>query len=337
MKIAFLGTPPFASASLEALAAAGHEIACVVAQPDRPAGRGRELHEPATKAWARARGLPVLQPEKVRDGRLAAALAAFAPEILVVVAYGRILGRDLLELAPHGAVNVHASLLPRWRGAAPIQWAVVEGDAWTGVTIMRVDEGLDTGDILLQRATPIGPEETAAGLQDRLARLGGEALCEALPLLAGGRLAPVRQDHARHTTARIIEKEDGRLDFRLPAARLACRVRGFTPWPGAFTTLDGRLVKVHAAREATPTERATATISRTAGIAVPGTEKSAVREMLAAGEAASIPAGILVGCADGSALLVTELQLEGKRRLPAGEFAKGVALPPGARFGGARP
>ena len=337
MKIAFLGTPPFAAASLEALAAAGHEIACVVAQPDRPAGRGRELHEPATKAWARARGLPVLQPEKVRDGRLAAALAAFAPEILVVVAYGRILGKDLLELAPHGAVNVHASLLPRWRGAAPIQWAVAEGDAWTGVTIMRVDEGLDTGDILLQRATPVGPEETAAGLQARLARLGGEALCEALALLAEGRLTPVRQDHARHTTARIIGKDDGRLDFRLPAARLACRIRGFTPWPGAFTTLDGRLVKVHAAREAGPADLAAARISGTAGLAVPDVEKSAVRAILAEGEAVPIPAGILVGCAGGSALLVTELQLEGKRRLTAAEFLKGVTLPPGARLGGGRP
>ncbi len=336
VKIAFLGTPPFAVAALEALAAAGHELRCVVAQPDRPAGRGQAPREPATKAWARTRGVPVLQPEKVRDGRLAAELAAFRPELLVVVAYGRILGRDLLELAPHGAVNVHASLLPRWRGAAPIQWAIAEGDAWTGVTIMRMDQGLDTGDILLQRATPVGPDEDAAGLHDRLARLGGEALCAALPLLEAGQLTPVRQDHARHTLAPIIQKEDGRLDFHLPAARLACRVRGFTPWPGAFTTLGGRLLKIHAAREATPAEREAATISRTAriSISVPGTPKTPVREILAAGEAVAIPAGILVGCASGTALLVAELQLEGKRRLPAAEFLKGVPLPPGTALGG---
>jgi methionyl-tRNA formyltransferase len=313
VKIAFLGTPPFAAAALEALAAAGHHLCCVVAQPDRPAGRGQALREPATKAWARGRGVPVLQPEKVRDGRLAADLSALAPDVLVVVAYGRILGRDLLGLAPHGALNVHGSLLPRWRGAAPIQRAVAEGDLWTGVTIMRMDEGLDTGDILLQRATPIGPEETSEDLHGRLALLGGAALVEALPLLEAGRLVPVRQDPSLVTLAPIIGKEEGRLDFRLPAARLACRVRGFTPWPGAFTTLGGRLLKVHAARAALPGEAAGAA--------------------LAPGQAAAAPAGILVGCGGGPALLLTEVQLEGKRRLPATGFLQGVALAPGTVLG----
>lgn len=316
MKIAFLGTPPFASASLEALAAAGHEIACVVAQPDRPAGRGRELREPATKRWALGRGVPLLQPEKVRDGWLAARLAAIAPDLLVVVAYGRILGKDLLELAPRGAVNVHASLLPRWRGAAPIQWAIAEGDAWTGVTVMRVDEGLDTGDILLQRATPIGPEETAEELGGRLAALGAAALVEALPLLEAGSLVPVRQDPSRHTLAPVIEKEQGRLDFRLPAERLARRVRAFTPWPGAFTTLGGKLLKVHAARSAAPR-------------AVPDVVPDVVPE----GAAFVVSEGILVGCGEGSGLLLTEVQLEGKRRIPAAEFARGVSLPPGTVLG----
>jgi methionyl-tRNA formyltransferase len=279
-----------------------------VAQPDRPAGRGQAPREPATKAWARERGIPVLQPEKVRDGRLAAELRALAPDVLVVVAYGRILGKDLLELAPHGAVNVHASLLPRWRGAAPIQWAIAEGDRETGVTIMRMDEGLDTGDVLLQRAVPIGPTDTSETMHDTLGRLGAAALTEALPLFAEGKLTPVKQDGTRVTLAPIIEKEHGRIDFAMPASRLACRVRGFTPWPGTFTTVSGKLLKVHAAVEAPPAD-------------------------LAPGEARTAPEGILVGAANGSTLLLTEVQLEGKRRTSAADFVKGHPIPPGTVLG----
>jgi methionyl-tRNA formyltransferase len=308
MRIAFLGTPAFAVPPLDALADAGHDVCCVVAQPDRPAGRGQASREPATKAWARERGIPVLQPEKVRDGRLAGELRALAPDLLVVVAYGRILGRDLLELAPFGAVNVHASLLPRWRGAAPIQWAVAEGDRETGVTIMRMDEGLDTGDMLLQRALPIGPADTSETMHDRLSRLGAAALAEALPQLAAGKLTPVRQDGSLATLAPIIEKEHGRIDFGAPAARIACRVRGFTPWPGSFTTVEGKLLKVHAASEAPP-----------AG--------------LAPGEAREVPEGLLVGAGEGSSLLVSELQLEGKRRVSASEFLKGQRVAPGTVLG----
>ena len=329
MKIAFLGTPAFAAVSAEALRAAGHSLVCVVAQPDRPAGRGQAPREPAAKRWALDRGIPMLQPEKVKDGSLAAALARLEPELLVVVAYGRILGRDLLALAPHGAVNVHASLLPRWRGAAPVQWAIAEGDAWTGVTVMRMDEGLDTGPILLQRATPIGPEEDAPSLLDRLGRLGAEALCEAIPLLASGQLTPVRQDDARHTIAPVIEKELGRLDFQLPAPRLACRIRGFSPWPGAFTTLGGKLLKVHAARPVA----AAARISGTPGKAVPDTAAGGVREILAPGEIRPDPGGVLVGCGGGTALLLTELQLEGKRRMPAAEVLRGLRIAPGTVLG----
>jgi len=308
VKIAFLGTPAFAAASLEALARAGHTIACVVAQPDRPAGRGQTPREPATKAWARARAVPLLQPEKVRDGQLARSLSALAPDILVVAAYGRILGQDLLDLAPFGAVNVHASLLPRWRGAAPIAWALAEGDRETGITIMQLDAGLDTGDILLQRTLEIGPEETSETLHDRLAQLGACAVVEALPLLAAGRLTPVRQDGSQATLARILSKDDGRLDFAMPAGRLAARVRAFTPWPGAFTSLAGRLLKVHAAQVAASAE-------------------------LAPGEARPSPEGILVGCGGGSALLLRSVQLEGKRRLDAVDFLKGQPLPAGAVLG----
>src|SRR5512133_3434534 len=244
MRVVFLGTPSFAVPSLGALARAGHEIAAVVAQPDRPAGRGQALREPATKTWARERGVPILQPEKVRDGRLAAELAALRPDVLAVAAYGRILGKDLLELAPHGAVNVHGSLLPRYRGAAPIQWAIANGERETGVSIMQMDEGLDTGDVLLQRPLAIAPDDTAETLAPRLAALGGAALVEALELLARGELVPVRQDASRATLAPILEKEHGRVDWTRPAAEIASRPRGFTPWPGAWTTLDGKVLKI---------------------------------------------------------------------------------------------
>ena len=244
MRVVFMGTPAFAVPSLDALARAGHELLAVVAQPDRPAGRGQALREPATKAWARARGVPVLQPEKVRDGTLAAELAALRPDVLCVAAYGRILGKDLLELAPHGALNVHGSLLPRYRGAAPIQWAIANGEAETGVSIMQMDEGLDTGDVLLQRVLPIGPDDTAESLAPRLAALGGEALVEALGRLADGGLVPVRQDGARATLAPILTREDGRVDWSRPPRASPTASAGFTPWPGAWTTLDGKVLKL---------------------------------------------------------------------------------------------
>ena len=307
MRIAFLGTPAFAVPALDALVGAGHEVLAVVAQPDRPAGRGQALREPATKTWARNRGVPVLQPLKVRDGALAAALGALTPDLLVVVAYGRILGEDLLRLAPQGAVNVHASLLPRFRGAAPIQWAVAEGEPETGVTIMQMDAGLDTGDILLQRALLVGGDDAEA-LALRLAALGGDALVTALRLLEEGRVVPVRQDGARATLAPVLEKEHGRLDFRLPAARLAARILGFRPWPGAYTTFSGRTLKVHAAA------------------AVDGAG-------LAPGAARATSEGLLVGCGDGSGLLFREVQLEGKRRVQAADFLKGHPLPAGSVLG----
>ena len=307
MRIAFLGTPAFAVPSLDALERAGHAVLAVVAQPDRPAGRDREIREPATKAWARARRVPVLQPEKVRDGRLAAELSRLAPELLVVVAYGRILGPDLLRLAPHGAVNVHASLLPRHRGAAPVQWAIAAGDRETGVTVMQMDEGLDTGDVLLQRAAPVLPEDDADSLARRLSALGGEALVEALSLLEAGRVVPVPQDGARATLAPVLEKEHGRLDFALPAARLADRVRGFRPWPGAFTLLGGRVLKVHRAEA-----------REGAG--------------LAPGEARPDEAGLVVGCGEG-ALRLLEVQLEGKRRMLAADFLKGHPVVAGTVLG----
>jgi methionyl-tRNA formyltransferase len=310
MRLVFLGTPAFAVPTVDALARAGHQILAVVAQPDRPAGRGQALKSPATTAWALANRVPVLQPEKVRDGRLASALSALKPDALVVTAYGRILGPDLLELAPLGAVNVHASLLPRWRGAAPIQWAVASGDVETGVTIMQMDQGLDTGDLLLARTLDIGAEETAEALAPRLASLGGEAIVEALPLLAAGLLVPVRQAAAAVTLAPILEKAHGRLDFTRPAAELACRVRGFTPWPGAFTSISGKVLKVHRAAAA-------------AGQAGPG----------APGTATLAGGALRVACGGGTVLELLEVQPEGKKRMAARDFVNG--LPPGALVLGA--
>ena len=297
----FLGTPEFAVPTVDALARAGHEVLAVVAQPDRPAGRGQALKVPATRTWAESRGVAVLQPEKVRDGTLATALRALRPDVLVVTAYGRILGRDLLTLAPLGAINVHASLLPRWRGAAPIQWAVASGETETGVTVMQMDEGLDTGDMLLVRTIAIGPEETAEALSPRLANLGGEAIVEALPLLAAGALVPIRQDFAAVTLAPILEKGDGRLDFTRPASELACRVRGFTPWPGAFTTLLGKTLKVH---------RAVA-LAAAPGGETPGTARVG-------------GGGLRVACGGGTSLALLEVQPEGKRRMAARDFVNGL-------------
>jgi methionyl-tRNA formyltransferase len=301
MRIVFMGTPAFAVPSLDALAAAGHAILAVVAQPDRPAGRGHALRAPATKLWAEAHGVPVLQPQKVRDGRLAADLAALRPDLLAVAAYGRILGSDLLTLAPHGAVNVHGSLLPKYRGAAPIQWAIAEGERETGVSVMQMDEGLDTGDVLLQRVLEIRPDDTSETLAPRLAALGGAALVEALALVEQGALVPVRQDGARATLARILVKEDGRIDWSAPATRVADRLRAFTPWPGAFTTLHGRMVKLLEARpEAGDAGAAPGEARRLAG------------------------RGLLVACGGGTALAVTRLQPEGKPPQDALAFLNGL-------------
>ncbi len=319
MNIAFLGTPEFAVVPLDALFRAGHTIGCVVAQPDRAAGRGQALREPATKRWAGEHGIPLLQPEKVRDGRLAAELRRYQPDVLVVVAYGRILGEDLLSLAPFGALNAHASLLPRWRGAAPMQWALAHGDAETGVTVMRMEAGLDTGPVLLQRVLAIDPEEILGTLHDRLSALAAEALTEALPLLEARRLVPVAQDSSDMTLAPVLTREDGRLRFELPADELARRVRAFTPWPGAFTTLAGQLLKVHLARPATASGTVRAPELGDARPPPPGTVR-------AEGDR------LVVTCGSGELVLV-EVQLEGRRRVSAADFVKGHPIPGGTVLG----
>ena len=304
MRIAFLGTPEFALPIAEACATAG-ELALVVAQPDRPVGRSGQPQSPATVRWARERGFPVQQPEKVKQGRLAALLDGF--DVAVVAAYGRIVPADAL-LAPRlGCINVHASLLPELRGAAPAQWAVARGYRETGVTIMQMDEGLDTGDVRLQKSLRIAPGETGESLLARLAALGAQALGEALPQLE--RLPRTPQDHAKATLAPSLTRDDGKVDFGRTADECDARRRGFTPWPGAWTTLRGQVLKIHAAEP----------ILQSAN-QPPG-------EVLKAGAD-----GIYVACA-GSVWRLLELQLEGKKRLPAGPFVSGARLAIGDRFG----
>ncbi len=311
MRIVFLGSGSFAIPSLEALLDAGHDVAALVTQPDREKGRGQALAPPPTKPVAERRGLPVLQPRRVREPEALEALRRLAPELSVVVAFGQILPRSVIDTAPRGTVNVHASLLPKLRGAAPIQWAIANGETETGVTTMLIDEGLDTGPTLLSRATPIGPEETAAELEPRLARMGAELLLETVRGLEEGAIVPVPQDHRRATLAPLLKKEDGRIDWGFPAAKVASRARGFHPWPGAFTFHEGRLVKVLRAREAPPTDAA----------AEPGA-------ITAVG-----PDGVTVACGGGTTIHLVEVQPESRRAMPAAAWAAGARLRPGARLG----
>jgi methionyl-tRNA formyltransferase len=310
VRVVFFATGAFSIPSLEALAGAGHEVAALVTQPDRESGRGRVLTPPRVKPVAERLGIPVLQVERVRAPDAQAKLRELRPELSVVVAFGQILPRAVIEIAPRGAVNVHASLLPRWRGAAPIQWAIASGDATTGVTTMLIDEGLDTGPLLLAREVAIGPRETASELESRLARLGGELLVETIAGLERGTLSPVPQDSSRATHARILTKEDGRVDWTQPARVVADRARGFHPWPGATTSYEGRLLKL---------------LSVFPEPGEGGGEPGVVKGVDASGFA--------VACGGGSLLRVEQVQLESRKAMPAGAWALGARLGPGARLG----
>lgn len=311
MRVAFMGTPDFAAASLEALLASRHEVVCVVSQPDRRAGRGKRTRPPPVARLARDAGLPLAQPERVRTTSFRRWVLSHRPEVGVVAAFGHILGPRLLNALPHGWLNVHASLLPRWRGAAPIQMAILAGDSESGVTIMRLGRGVDTGKMLHKRATPIGSDDTAETLHDRLAALGATAIVEALDLLAEGRLQSERQSAAEATHAPMLRKQDGRLDWTEPATALDRRIRAFHPWPGTQTWLDGEQLKVLPPVKALPT-----------GLdAAPGT-------VIAAGSQ-----GIDVAAGDGTALRLVRLQLAGRKALDAGPFLAGRPVAVGTRLG----
>jgi methionyl-tRNA formyltransferase len=309
MRVVFLGSGAFAIPSLLALLDAGHEVAGVVTQPDKEKGRGRAVSPPPVKPAALERGLTVLQPRRIKEPAAQEAVRALAPEIQVVVAYGQILPVSVIEIAPRRTVNVHGSLLPRYRGAAPVQWAIVNGETETGVTTMLIDAGLDTGPTLLARATPIGATETAEELEARLAELGAQVLVDTLAGLQAGSLAPTPQDHERATLAPIIRKEDGIVDWSLPAEALERRVRGFHAWPGATTRVGERGLRILRARVAP------------GGDEVPGTLVAVDRE------------GLHVACGHGSRLVLLEVQPESRNAMAAGAFAAGARLSPGVRLG----
>lgn len=298
MKLVFLGTPDFAVPTLEALVSAGHNILEVITQPDRPKGRHGTLTPSPVKLAALRHELKVWQPEKMRHADSVAHLRALAPDAMVIVGYGQIIPQSVIDIAPLGIVNVHASLLPELRGAAPIQWSLVRGYQKTGVTTMRIDAGLDTGDIALQWETPVDPDETAPELSPRLAFAGADLLLQTLNGLANRTVTPVPQNPALATWAPILKKEDGLIDWTLPAKTIHNLIRGLQPWPGAFTMFRGQSLHLWRSR-----------LVATKWNLAPG---ALVQDE-----------GVFAGAGDGSALELLELQLEGRKRMPATVFANG--------------
>ena len=309
LRVAFAGTPEFAAQALDAILKAGYAVPLVLTQPDRPAGRGMKLSPSAVKQLALANGIEVDQPEKLRTEEQRARLAARAPDVLVVAAYGLLLPPAVLALPRLGCINIHASLLPRWRGAAPIHRAIEAGDAQTGITIMQMDEGLDTGPMLLRRALPIAADDTTASLHDRLAALGGECIVEALGALAGGGLAATPQPAEGVTYAAKIGRAEADIDWSRPAAEIERAMRAFDPFPGAVSTLRDTAVKCWKAQVV-------------AGEGEPGRVLAVDAD------------GIVVACGR-DALRCTVLQRPGSKRLPAGEFLRGFPVSAGERFASA--
>lgn len=301
LKIVFLGTPEFAVPALEKTIGAGHHVCLVVTQPDRPKGRKQELAKSPVKLASERLGIEVYQPERVRRPEAVERLRQLAPDAMVVVGYGQIIPQSVIDIAPLGIINVHASLLPELRGAAPIQWAIARGYAKTGVTTMRIDAGLDTGDIVDQWETEIGPDETALELSARLARAGAELLVKTLAELQNGLARPARQDDARATLAPILKKEDGRIQWSSSAREIHNRIRGFQPWPGAHTVFRGQQLHLWRSRIASN------------------------RWNLSPGALVQDRGVFAIG-GDGAALELLEVQLEGRKRMPADVFARGSRL-----------
>ncbi len=312
MKVVFFGTPDFALPTLRHLMASRHQVVLVVTRPDKPVGRRKEVTPPPVAVTAGKLGLPLLQPKSLKAEQVVSALAASGADAGVVVAYGKLIPPRVLELFPQGFLNVHPSLLPRHRGPSPIQWAIACGDRVTGVTTMLLDEGMDTGPIFLQRRVGIGPRETAEELAPRLAELGAELLVETLDGLEAGTLEPRPQPREGATVTPMIRRSFGEVDWTLPAQRIFDRLRAFTPWPGLYTEFRGGRLKIHGLEVVQPPP---------AGGEEPGTV------------VAVDPGGIVVRCGRGSAVRITELQREGKRRMPADAFLIGERVSAGEHFG----
>ena len=307
-RIIFFGTPAFAVPSLKGLLQGPDKVAAVVTQPDRGKGRGQKVTYSSVKEVALQHGIPLFQPERVSEGAFQENVRHVGADLLMVVAFGQILPKSLLEIPGSGSINVHASLLPKYRGAAPIQWAVLNGEKVTGVTTMLMDEGMDTGDILLQREVPIGEKETAGTLHDRLSMAGADLLLETIEKMKAGSIHPVRQNHSLATYAPILKKEDGHIDWKREAKAIDCQVRGLDPWPGAFTYWEGKLLRVC---EGGATERISA----------------------------ESPGAVVWVCADfievktgEGSYLIREVQLEGKRRMRVRDFLSGHPIPIGTIF-----
>ncbi len=309
MRIVFMGTPEFAVPSLEALLSSGDQVVGVVCQPDRPKGRGHQVVAPPVKQVAERAGIPVLQPLKIRTPEFLQALSSWQPDVIAVAAYGRILHKPILQLPPMGCVNVHGSLLPKYRGAAPVQWAVINGETETGITTMLMDEGMDTGAMLLQAKLEILPDDTAGTLALRLAALGGRLLIETLAQLKAGTLVPTKQDDHQATMAPLLKKEDGLIDWTLTAASLANRVRGLSPWPGAYTFLGDERWNVW---------KAVAQVSVTTG--TPGTIVAVNKH------------SILVATGDGL-LEIREIQTANSKRMAVAQFLAGHRVTMGQQLG----
>ncbi len=311
MKLVFCGTPQFAVPTLEALARSEHRVELVVTQPDRPKGRGMELAASPVKLAAQRLGLPITQPEKIKNNaEFRAQLESIAPDCIVVVGYGRIIPRWMLDLPRFGNINLHASILPKYRGAAPIQWAIAMGETVTGNSTMLLNEGLDTGDVLVQREMEIAPDSTSVTLAPPLAAMGAELLIETLDSLEDNLIVPVPQEHEKHTLAPILTRDDGRILWSRTAQEIYNRFRGFQPWPGAFTTFRGKQLTLHAMKPLPPGE-----------------------SVLAEGELAVECDRLVVGCGQASALELLELQLEGKKRMSARDLINGYQLKAGERLG----
>jgi len=308
-RIVFMGTPEFAVPSLEILIRHPYPVVGVVTQPDRPRGRGRQTAPPPVKALAERHRLALLQPERVKDAAFMEDFRKLAPDLVAVAAFGQLLPREMLDLPPLGCINVHPSLLPKYRGAAPLNWTIIQGETRTGVTIMRMDEGMDSGDILMQEETPVGPGETFGELHDRLAEMGAGLLLETVRMIEAGTVRRIPQDHAAATFAPRLKKEDGVIDWSRGAAEIVRRVRGLSPSPCAYTFLQGKTLRVFsAASRGAPADQA------------PGTTGAATEE------------GLPVTAGDGIVFL-REVQMEGRKRMPVGEFLRGCRLQPGERLG----
>jgi methionyl-tRNA formyltransferase len=311
MNVVFCGTPRFAVPTLTTLVNSGFTVSLVVTRPDKPRGRGLEVVFSPVKHAALQFGLPVVQPEKIKNNeQFRSQLSSLAPDAVIVVGYGRIIPQWMIDLPLLGNLNVHASLLPKYRGAAPIQWAIASGESVTGVTTMRIDAGLDTGDVLLQKELPILADDTAETLAPRLANVGATLMIETLHGLQAGTLTGRSQDHSKATLAPVLKKEDGLIDFQRTAVEIWNRLRGFQPWPGAYTRFRGKQLQIHAAKP------------------LPSLSTSTPGELVAENDS------FIVGCGNKSALEVTELQLEGKKRMSARDFLHGYRLTPGERLSG---